>query len=32
MKLYVMDTDIVGFAFQRHPKVLQRIQTCLKMI
>jgi tRNA(fMet)-specific endonuclease VapC len=27
MKLYVMDTDIVGFAFQRHSKVLQRIQS-----
>lgn len=27
MKLYVMDTDIVGFAFQRHAKVLQRIQS-----
>ena|SRR5438128_6304633 len=26
MKLYIMDTDILGFAFQRHPKVLQRIQ------
>jgi tRNA(fMet)-specific endonuclease VapC len=27
MKLYVMDTDIVGFAFQRHSKVQQRIQS-----
>lgn len=27
MKLYVMDTDIVGFAFQRHSKVVQRIQS-----
>jgi tRNA(fMet)-specific endonuclease VapC len=27
MKLYVMDTDILGFAFQRHARVLQRIQT-----
>lgn len=27
MKLYVMDTDIVGFAFQRHSKVLQHIQS-----
>jgi len=26
MTLYVMDTDILGFAFQRHSKVLQRIQ------
>jgi tRNA(fMet)-specific endonuclease VapC len=26
MTLYVMDTDIVGFAFQRHPTVLQRLQ------
>ena|SRR3989442_15624579 len=29
MKLYVMDTDILGFAFQQHPRVLQRIQTLL---
>lgn len=27
MKLSVMDTDIAGFAFQRHPKVQQRIQS-----
>ena len=27
MKLYVMDTDIMGFAFQQHPKVLERIQN-----
>jgi len=27
MKLYVMDTDILGFAFQGHPKVVQRIQS-----
>jgi len=27
MKLYVMDTDIAGFAFQRHSKVMQRIQS-----
>ena len=27
MKLYVMDTDILGFAFQRHSKVLQRIKS-----
>jgi tRNA(fMet)-specific endonuclease VapC len=27
MKLYVMDTDILGFAFQRHSEVLQRIQS-----
>jgi tRNA(fMet)-specific endonuclease VapC len=27
MKLYVMDTDIAGFAFQRHSKVLERIQN-----
>lgn len=27
MNLYVMDTDIVGFAFQRHSKVMQRIQN-----
>lgn len=27
MKLYVMDTDIVGFAFQRNSKVMQRIQS-----
>jgi tRNA(fMet)-specific endonuclease VapC len=27
MTLYVMDTDILGFAFQRHSKVLQRIQS-----
>ena len=26
MTLYVLDTDIVGFAFQRHPTVLQRLQ------
>ena len=26
MILYVLDTDIVGFAFQRHPTVLQRLQ------
>ena len=26
MTLYVMDTDIAGFAFQRHAAVLQRIQ------
>lgn len=27
MKLYVMDTDILGFAFQRHSKVQQRIRS-----
>ncbi len=27
MNLYVMDTDILGFAFQGHSKVLQRIQS-----
>jgi tRNA(fMet)-specific endonuclease VapC len=27
MNLYVMDTDIVGFAFQRHSRVTQRIQS-----
>ena len=26
MMLYVLDTDIMGFAFQRHPTVLQRLQ------
>lgn len=26
MTLYVLDTDIIGFAFQRHPTVLQRLQ------
>jgi tRNA(fMet)-specific endonuclease VapC len=26
MTLYVLDTDIVGFACQRHPTVLQRLQ------
>ena len=26
MTLYVLDTDIMGFAFQRHPTVLQRLQ------
>jgi tRNA(fMet)-specific endonuclease VapC len=26
MTLYVLDTDIVGFAFQRYPTVLQHIQ------
>jgi tRNA(fMet)-specific endonuclease VapC len=26
MTLYVMDTDIAGFAFQRHPMVLQHMQ------
>lgn len=26
MTLYVLDTDIAGFAFQRHPTVLQRLQ------
>jgi tRNA(fMet)-specific endonuclease VapC len=26
MTLYVMDTDIAGFAFQRHPTVLQHMQ------
>ena len=26
MTLYVLDTDIVGFAFQRHSTVLQRLQ------
>jgi tRNA(fMet)-specific endonuclease VapC len=26
MTLYVVDTDIAGFAFQRHPTVLQRLQ------
>jgi tRNA(fMet)-specific endonuclease VapC len=26
MTLYVLDTDIVGFAFQRHPTVLQHLQ------
>ena len=26
MTLYVLDTDIVGFAFQRHPTILQRLQ------
>lgn len=26
MTLYMLDTDIVGFAFQRHPTVLQRLQ------
>ena len=32
MTLYVLDTDIAGFAFQRHPTVLQRLQRYLKMI
>lgn len=27
MTLYVLDTDIAGFAFQRHPTVLQRLQS-----
>jgi tRNA(fMet)-specific endonuclease VapC len=27
MNLYVMDTDTVGFAFQRHPTVLQHIRS-----
>jgi tRNA(fMet)-specific endonuclease VapC len=26
MTLYVVDTDIMGFAFQRHPTVLQHLQ------
>jgi hypothetical protein len=26
MTLYVLDTDIAGFAFQRHPTVLQHLQ------
>ena len=26
MTLYVLDTDIMGFAFQRHPTVLQHLQ------
>lgn len=26
MTLYVLDTDIVGFAFQRHPTMLQHLQ------
>ena len=26
MTLYVLDTDIAGFAFQRHPTVLQRLR------
>jgi tRNA(fMet)-specific endonuclease VapC len=26
MTLYVLDTDIVGLAFQRHPTVLERMQ------
>jgi hypothetical protein len=26
MTLYILDTDIAGFAFQRHPTVLQRLQ------
>lgn len=26
MTLYVLDTDIIGFMFQRHPTVLQRLQ------
>jgi tRNA(fMet)-specific endonuclease VapC len=26
MTLYVQDTDIMGFAFQRHPTVLQHLQ------
>ena len=26
MTLYVLDTDIMGFAIQRHPTVLQRLQ------
>ncbi len=30
MTLYVMDTDIIGFAFQRHPVVLQRLQRLLE--
>ena len=30
MTLYVLDTDIAGFAFQRHPTVLQRLQSLPK--
>jgi tRNA(fMet)-specific endonuclease VapC len=30
MTLYVMDTDIVGFAFQRHPAVLQHLQRLVE--
>jgi predicted nucleotidyltransferase len=26
MTLYMLDTDIMGFAFQRHPTALQRLQ------
>lgn len=26
MKLYIMDTDVVGFAFQQHSAVLERIR------
>lgn len=26
MKLYVLDTDLCGFAQQKHPKVLQRFE------
>jgi hypothetical protein len=26
MTLYVLDTDIAGFAFRRHPTVRQRLQ------
>jgi hypothetical protein len=32
MTLYVLDTDIISFAFQRHPTVLQRLQHLPKMI
>ncbi len=27
MKLYIFDTDIMGFAFQHHPKVLNHIKS-----
>ena len=27
MKLYIFDTDIMGFAFQQHPRVLSRIKA-----
>ena|SRR5687767_8011340 len=27
MKLYILDTDIMGFAFQKHAKVLNRIKA-----
>ncbi len=27
MKLYIMDTDIVGFFLQHHPKIVQRIES-----